>query len=152
MSGLITTVQESAVHIFESDPYFARISIIPEQSHDIATILRTALSKLGICIVVTTPKATCSCPNAPGPVLDPLELSIDIIEQVLLNRAESGSRLPASEVAERTAWLLHFPNHAHHRSDPYPLTAKKFYIVPDDHFQIFRVEFTTNGALAGITE
>ena len=148
--GVLTTIQDNALALLQSDPYYARISKLTEQIGDIRNQITTAVNKLGIVAIIMTPRATIEAQGAPGPQLNPLELHIDIVEFVLKNRGEQGSRQPASDVAEHTAWLLHYPNHAGSRQDAYPFLAKQFYVVPDNNFLVYRVEFTTAGSLAGI--
>lgn len=152
MSGVLTDLQAAALAIMQSDKYYARIKLLTEQLGDIRNQIQMSLSKLGICVIVTTPEAVCQHTNAPGPILDPLKLEIDIVEFVMQNRGSSGSQQPASDIAEHTAWLLHYPNHAHHRTDPCAFTAKRIHMVPDKQFLVYRVEFETTGSLAGITE
>jgi len=148
--GVLTTIQDSALSLIQGDRYYARIQVLTEQIGDIRNKINTALAKLGICAIVMTPKGEADSPGAPGPILNPLELHIDICELVMTNRGETGSRQPASDVAEHTAWLLHYPNHAGNRQDPYPFLFQKFYVIPDGKLLIYRIEFRTRGALAGI--
>jgi len=134
-----------------SDEYYARVTLLSEDIGDIRNQIKTSLSKLGICAVILTPSADVQHTNAPGPILDPLKLEIDITEFVIKNRGDAGSKQPASDVAEHTMWLLHYPNHAHHRNDPCQFIAQSLRLVPDNQFLIYRVTFQTTGSLAGIT-
>jgi hypothetical protein len=152
MPGVLTDLQNFALGLMKSDPYYARITLLSEQLGDIANRIQIALGKLGICAIALTPEATVKHTNAPGPILDPIRVSIDVVEFVLKNRGDQGSKQAASDVAEHTAWLLHYPNHAGRRSDPCILTAERLRIIPDKQFLIYRIDFTTAGALAGITE
>jgi len=152
MAGVLKDLQDVVLSIMRSDPYYARITLLSEQIGDIRNQIQLSLGKLGICAIVMTPEATVKHTNAPGPILDPLKISVDIVEFVLKNRGDQGSKQPASDVAEHTAWLLHYPNHAHHRQDPCMLTAVRIGMVPDKQFLIYRVDFTTSGALAGIIQ
>lgn len=151
MSGVLTEVQNAVVSILQSDKYYARIDVVSEQLGDIVNKIDIALKKLGICIVVHTAEATFADPDAPGPRMNPLLIDIDVTEFVLKNRGDSGSGLPADDVAEHTAWLLHYPNHAGTRTDPCILTPKKLFVVPDKTFLIYRLQVETTGSLAGIT-
>lgn len=152
MPGILTELQEAALSIMQSDSYYARITLLSEQRGDIRNQIQVALAKLGICCIVMTPEAVCENSNAPGPMFNPLTLSIDVVEFVLKNRGDQGSGQAASDVAEHTLWLLHYPNHAHHRQDPCNLIAKRLRLVPDKQFLVYRVEFETTGSLPGITE
>ena len=89
--------------------------------------------------------------NAPGPILDPILLDVDIIELVIANRGAKGSKLAADEVAERTARLLHTPNWPT-RGDGYLLVCESIEEIPDKTFVIYRTEFRSSGVVAGITE
>lgn len=152
MSGVLTDVQTQAVKLMIGDKYYASVKIIPEQEPgNIPSLIAQALGKVGgICAIVATPSCIFRGTDAPGPQIDPLSLSIDIVEFVAVNRGAKGSQLPCSEVAEHTAWLLHYPNHAATRSDSYPLIADRMRLVPDKQFLIYRVEFKTVGMFAGI--
>lgn len=150
MSGLLTSLQESVLQIMQSDPYYARVKLLTEQLGDIRNQIQQALNKLGICALITTPSGDVKYPNAPGPMFDPLTIAVDIVELVLINRGASGSQQPASDVAEHTAWLLHYTNHAHHRNDPFIFSVRRIRLVPDKQFVIYQVEFTTTGLLPGI--
>lgn len=152
MSGVLTDVQGEALAILRSDLYYAQIALLSEQLGEIRNEIQRALAKLGLCAIVLTPEATFQHTQAPGPILDPLSLTVEIVEFVTKNRGASGTQIPASDAAEHTAWLLHFPNHAHHRSDAHTFTARRIRMVPDKQFLVYRVEFTTSGVLAGIIE
>ncbi len=149
MPGVLEELQEVAVSRMQSDPYYARVSLLREQLHDIRAQIRTALGKIGIVGIVVTPQADCNKPNAPGPILDGLNLVIDITELVIVNRGANGSRQPASEVAEHTAWLLHSPNHPG-RNDKPIMALRSINLVPDPTYLIYRVTMQTSVALAGI--
>ncbi len=149
-SGFLHGLQQQVEGILQSDPYYSGIRLLSEQLGDIQAQVRQALAKLGLCCIVVTPDAQFQGTNAPGPIADPVEVSVDVTELVLVNRGSNGTGIPASAVAEHTAWLLHYPNHAHHREDAHPLTARRIRLVPDKTFLIYRCEFTTTGALAGI--
>jgi hypothetical protein len=153
MPGVFTTLQNSVVAAIRADPWFARITVLSEQIGDIENQIQRSLSKLGICAIVLTPGASVKYADAPGPLLDPLTVAIDIVELVLTNRGNSGSKQPASDVAERIAWLLHHPNDPE-RSPPMSnrLIVRKISLIPDKQFLVYRVELETTGALAGIIE
>lgn len=152
MSGVLNDLQTAALTIMQGDKYYARVALLTEQLGDIRNQIQISLGKLGICAIIMTPSAECKLTNCPGPILDPLKLSVDIVELVVTNRGANGSKQPASEVAEHTAWLLHYPNHAHHRKDPCIFTARSIRQVPDKLFLVYRVEFTTSGSLSGLTQ
>jgi hypothetical protein len=149
MPGTLTTLQIDTADIIKSDEYFARIEPLYEQLGDLTNKIRVALNKLGISVLVLTPSAVCQSTNAPGPILDPVTLVVQVVENVLLNQGASGTQLPAGDVAEKIAWLLHYPNHAG-RGDTFPLTCRSIRLVPDKTLLVYNVEFTCQTALAGI--
>lgn len=149
---MLRELQASVKDILQADPYFSNIKLVTEDLLDVSNTITTSLSKLGIVAIILTPDSASDSPDAPGPILNPVNLNVEIVELVMANRSQSGSRKPASDVAEHTAWRLHYPNHAGTRTDPWPLMFKRLRIVPDKQFLIYRIEFTTTGVLAGITE
>jgi hypothetical protein len=150
MSGILTSVQTEVNGILIADRRLAHVKILSEQLKDIRSEIQTTLGKLGLCAIISTPDAEFRYTNAPGPQMDPLKVSVDVVEFVLKNRSPQGTNQPASDTAERIAWTLHYPNHAHERHDVFPLTALRIRTVPDKNFLVYRVEFETSGALAGI--
>lgn len=150
MPGTLTVIQDAVVKLLQSDTFLMPVKLLKEQQGDIRAQVQAALAKLGICAIAMTPKAVFSEPNAPGPLADPLSIWVDVYENVSSNRGANGSKLPCSDVAERVAWWLHYPNHAHERQDAFILVAKSLGIVPDKNFLVYRVEFETKASLAGI--
>lgn len=150
--SVLDTVQKAAQGILKADSYFTRIEVITEQLGDISNQIQIALSKLGICVLVVTPDTDFKFPDAPGPIMDPLKIIVEVTEQVLMNRGAQGTGRSASAVAERAAWQLHYPNHAHYRRDPCMFTARRIRLVPDKNYLVYRVELTTTGALPGMKQ
>lgn len=150
INGVLSEIQAQAVATLTSDPYFAGISIIPEDLKDIVSEIQTSLAKLGICVVVQTPDTEFKYGDAPGPIMDSVKVAIQVAEMPLINRGAKGTRKPAGQVAEYVAWLLHFPNHAATRQDTYRLIAKRIRTVAHKTLLIRQIDFETNGSLAGI--
>lgn len=150
--SVLDTVQKAAQGILKADPYFTRIEVVTEQLGDIANQIQIALSKLGICAIVATPDTEFDSPDAPGPIMNPVKLIVEVVELVLMNRGKTGTGRSASAVAERAAWQLHYSNHAHYRQDPCMFIARRIRMVPDKTYLIYRVEFTTTGSLPGIIQ
>lgn len=151
MPGVLEELQQVALARMRVDPYYARVTLLHEQLHDIRAQIRAALGKLGIVAIIITPKADSTKPNAPGPILDGCNLVVDITELVVVNRGANGSRQPASDVAEHTAWLLHSPNHPG-RADKPIMALRSIDLVPDQTYLIYRVTMQTSVALAGIVQ
>ena len=150
MSSVLTTLQGATAKILAADKFFQRVEPLTENLGDINNQIKIALSKLGVSVLVLTPGAEGESTNAPGPILNPVNLVVAIFENVLLNRGERGTKVPAAEFAEYIAWLLHYPNHAATRQDDFPLTFRRIRLVPDKTLLVYNVEFTTRTALAGI--
>lgn len=150
MSKIFQNLQSMAKDIMVDDDYFTDIDVLTEDLHDIQNRIRVALSKIGLCCIVYTPEADVKYPNAPGPMFEPMKLHVGINEFVLKNRGDAGTKIPASEVAERVAWLLHHPNHPT-RDDATQLVCERIRLIPDKQFVVYRVEFAGLGSLDGIT-
>jgi hypothetical protein len=150
--GVLSEIQAQAVAILGSDPYFAGITVLPEDDKDILNGIQIALAKLGLCCVVMTPDTEFKFPDAPGPIMDTVKVAVQIAEFVLANRGAKGTRKPCGQVAEYVAWLLHYPNHAAEpaRASGYRLIAKRIRTIPHKSYLIRQVDFETSGALAGI--
>lgn len=145
--GVLSDTQAMMVAILESDSALAPVKILSENLGDINSQIRMALGKIGICAIVLTPDASVDGTNAPGPLLKPVGVVVEIEELVVVNRGDKGSKLPASDVAERVLWRGHSPNWPT-RGDTRLLTGKGIKLIPDKQFLIYRVEFETTGALA----
>ncbi len=144
---LLETLQLDAVAVLQAAPDLATIqNILREQQGDIQAQIKAAIAKLGLVIMVMTPSGKSTAKNAPGPILDPLILAIDITEMVLINRGVNGTRIPCSEAAERVAWAIHGPNHPGRQLIP-NVSVTSVGIVPDPSFLIYRVEALTRGVI-----
>jgi hypothetical protein len=63
-------------------------------------------TKIGLAVIVMQPEIPRAEKNLPGPVVR-VEQSIQVIEQVLLNRSASGTEIPANVAALRVLAALH---------------------------------------------
>jgi hypothetical protein len=106
-------VQEAIKERLEGHFYFADIPVLVEDKGDIEADVNQALgtltekkTKMGICVVVSMPGARCRYPNAPGPLLDPLSITLSVVEDVASNRGASGTGKPALAVVEVVLRLL----------------------------------------------
>jgi len=143
--GLLASIQQQCVAVMAADAYYRRIEPVAEQQGEISSMLKAALGKLGIAVIVHTPTADTKGRSSPGPRMDPIRVEIEIVELVMLNRSEKGSRLPCSDVAEHTAYLLHCVNYP--GRDTYPLVTVRIGSKPHKSFLIHTVELETSGSL-----
>jgi hypothetical protein len=144
--GLFSNIQNQCVAVMKADAYYRRIEPVAEQQGEIASMIKIALQKLGIAVIVHTPTAECKGRSSPWPRMDPVRVEIEIVELVMMNRGEKGSRIPASDLAEHTGWLLHCVNHP--ARDAYPLTLSRIGFRPHKVFLIHTVELETAGSLS----
>lgn len=143
---MLTEIQEQAVKTMLADRYYQRVPAMREDEGEIVARVKAAIAKLGICCVAHILECRAEGSNAPGPLFRPIRLAVDVVELVAINRASSGSQLPASAVAEHTAQLLHYPNNPA-RGDAYPLACESVAKIPDKTYLIYRVVLGTSGVL-----
>lgn len=112
--GLLRQLRQQIADRLAADSYFEDIPVLTEDRGDVENEIARALGtltetggKIGICAVVLTPFARIRTQELPGPYLDPLQLSVTIEENVLVNQATGGTQKHCSDVAERVATLLH---------------------------------------------
>jgi hypothetical protein len=145
--SLLSQIRSQALKVLKADPKFARVTCLSTNDGDIAQKIKEGLSKLGILVLIRVPDAVNDAPDAPGPIFSPVTVFCEITELVLANRGASGSKLPADEVAERVAELLHAPNYP--GRDAIPLVCERIREIPDKTFVVLRVEFKAAGGYAG---
>ena len=98
----------------QADPFFADVAILLEEKGvteaDIAQALAglnsSSSGKIGACVIVLAPELSAETPNLPGPCYD-IAMTVQVIEQPLVNRAEGGSGITAAQLAERVRQLFH---------------------------------------------
>lgn len=110
MASVLTTLQDQIVTRLEAQTFFSAapaITVLAENRRDLLTVLATNLAKLGICVVVGTPSAKQDTPSKHSPPhFSRISVVTAIFENVMLNRAASGSGQPGSLVAEAVAYYL----------------------------------------------
>lgn len=149
--GRLLSIRDQALAALQADTALQPVRLIARTKGDIKNEILTTLGKYGICILVMTPSAKMRGTNAPGPMLDPINLVVDVIEHVAINRGAKGSKLPAEDVAEQVAWRLHAVNHPTRR-DAFPLICEEIEEISDAEFLAYRVKFRTSGQLPGINQ
>jgi hypothetical protein len=105
--SILARLQDEVVARLKDDEYLAEIDVVGEERKDLIQTITLGLQKLGVVIVVQTVSANCTHPNMPGPYFDSLKFSVEVIENVLFNRAANGTNKPALEIAVRVAQRLH---------------------------------------------
>jgi hypothetical protein len=105
--SILARLQEEVVKRLQGDEYLAEIDVVGEERKDLVQTITLGLQKLGVVIVVQTVAANATKPNLQGPVFDSLKFSVEVIENVLFNRAAKGTNKPALEIAVRVAQRLH---------------------------------------------
>lgn len=106
-TNILTTLQEEAVEFLRAHSALAEIDSIAEDRKDLLTAINTAVKKLGICLVINTAQANVTNPNLSGPHFDQIRFSVDVVENVTLNRAASGSGVTALNAAVEVCKALH---------------------------------------------
>jgi hypothetical protein len=99
------TMQLAIEALIKKAANLSDIEVISEERKDLISAIDTALSQLGMAIVIQTVDAKVSKPNLPGPVFDALEISVLVHENVLINRDQSDRT--AHAVAKDIAEALH---------------------------------------------
>lgn len=103
---MLSDVVNDAEQTLAADPYFGNITLVTEDKGDIENQIQIALSKLGICVILLTPRATDSKPNIGKPYFDNILFIAQVTENVTLNRAHSGTGKKALDVCEHVVAVL----------------------------------------------
>ncbi len=99
--GRLAQLREDAADKLRQNPLLSGIEVFTEKIGDIESQIQNALGTLkGICIIVVSPKANVSYPDSPGPVFDDVTIVVQIVENVLINQTEQGTKKPCSYVSE----------------------------------------------------
>lgn len=107
IASILSRLQDEVVARLKNDEYLSEIDVISEERKDLTQSITLGLQKLGVVIVAQTVAASATHPNLPGPHFDSLKFSVEVIENVLFNRAANGTSKPALEIAVRIAQCLH---------------------------------------------
>ncbi len=100
--SILASIQQEVADCLLANPFFAAIPILVEQPRDVSYELQASVAAAGIYGVVLVPQAAVSAPTAPGPIFDPVEITVRIIENVPV--AEGPHAL---EIAETALASLH---------------------------------------------
>jgi len=107
IASILSQLQGEVVARLKDDEYLAEIDVVSEERKDMVQTITLNLQKLGVVIVVQTVAASATHPHMPGPHFDSLKFTVEVIENVLFNRAANGTNKPALEIAVRIAQRLH---------------------------------------------
>jgi hypothetical protein len=102
MSSVLLALQDELTAKLAADSFFASLPVLTEKARNLNFEVQQQVDSLGIVCVVMTPLAGVRHPEAPGPCLDQVAVTVRVKESAELN---SGPH--ALEVAEKVAALLH---------------------------------------------
>lgn len=102
MASILASIQQEIADRLSADPFFAAIPVLVEQPCDVSFELQVSVAAAGIYAVVQIPQALVDAPTAPGPIFDPVEITVLFRENIPV---ASGPH--ALEVAETALALLH---------------------------------------------
>jgi len=102
MASILCALQQEVADRLSDDAFFASIPVLVEQPLEVTYELQASAAEAGIWVVVLVPEASVTSFNAPGPIFDPVEIAVQVRENVPV---ASGPH--ALEVAEYTLALLH---------------------------------------------
>ncbi len=100
---MLTAIQAELANLLAADAYFIgppSIPVLVEDKGDLEFEIDKAINEIGISVVIITPKAEVRIGNAL------LTIVAGITENVVVNRAETGTQKAAVDVAEKIWDLL----------------------------------------------
>ena len=148
----IHPLQVSIQTRLKAHAWLANVPVITEEQGDIENEIQRALGELegvdgasGICIIILTPAGGVRNPNAPGPILDDFNVVLSVVENVMVNQSEQGTRKHAAEVVE---FLLRYMHHWTCPATNAPLVAKSpAFSISASEPLTYQVYFATKIAL-----
>ena len=105
--SVLRNLQISIANRLSSQPFLAGCPIVVETDKDILNQIQTALAKLGVCVIVSTPDSGVSSPNALYPYFSRINIVVRVVEMPTLNRGANGLGLTAYDVSEFCAVAIH---------------------------------------------
>ena len=110
MASILNTLQTQVVARLDAQTFFSAapaITVLEHRAHDLLNRVQQTLGKLGICVIVGTPQARQDTPSKHSPPhFSRISVVCSIWENVIINRAASGSGQPGDLVAEAVAYYL----------------------------------------------
>jgi len=109
--SLLLSLQTDCQARLAAQSFFSAVPVIPvyiQMQKDIQSKINETLARLGIGIIMLSARLSNKSPAAGStPKWDRATLIARVIENVLINRAASGTGQPADLVAEAVAYYLH---------------------------------------------
>jgi hypothetical protein len=142
--GSLETFRQTCADKLSGNATFSGIPVFTEKQKNIESEIETALGSLkcGICIIIIAPQANVTKPNLPGPYFGDVTLIARVVENVLINQGDQGTKKTASYLAEKIAHTLH-----HLVIDGKAVVCQKIQLVPDVANLIYDISFKTNFGL-----
>lgn len=154
ITGPVSSLQNDLREALKADNYFADIPVITEKQKDIEYEIEKSLSALsgegggkGICCIVLTPKMTVEHPNIPGPYFGTVNIVVRVMENVLVNQGDDGTKKQAGDVALMASAILH---HFRKKGFYEAVNCKEVGMVPDPEYVSYDAVFTTQFGLQQI--
>lgn len=130
---ILTELQDDLVARLSADALFSNITVLSERKDDLVSRINMALgvltekdSKIGICAIVMSPIATVEFPNVTRSPME-ITLTVRVLENVLFNQGDTGTKTSALTLARRVMRLIH---HYHPHGFAQAIVADKPTIVP----------------------
>lgn len=122
---ILSDVNRDLKNAIQANPWFSNVPVVVQDKGDVNNQIELALNKLGIGIVIEQADGRIDF-QGPAVVSIPLNTTITISENVLINRSESGSGKRADQVLIRLILLF----------NPYSaagqlISLKKFSLIND---------------------
>lgn len=136
----LSQLQADALEFIRAHETLASVDAMTEERKDLTNEINKALRSLGLVLVINTAVANATRPNQPGPTFDQIQFSVDVIENVLLNRAATGSGIPALSAAYEVARALHWKQPSIGSGTIYVRTPT-IQFVNDNALLMYRVNF-----------
>lgn len=106
---LLDMIQEAKDALLAAS-YFSDIAVQADDLGDPGNMVEIALAKVGVGVVLATPKANVLFPDKPGPYFDDVQFIAGIFENVPVNRnrSQGGTGKKCLDIAENVAAVLHW--------------------------------------------
>jgi len=110
LADIQTTVEQRLqdATLFDGLDYFGDVTIIKEDIGDIVNQIQRALGPVaGICIVILTVDADNEHPNVNPPYLSNINVAVQVIENVVINRAQDSYKTANDMIEHVLLYLNH---------------------------------------------
>lgn len=141
---MILEIIQEASDTLLADPYFSNVPVVSEDLGDPQNQIDTYLMKTGCGVLLMTPKASVRFPDKPGPYYDDIMFIAAVFENVKLNRASTGTRKNALDIAEHVATILHMHSPIN-IAESITCQSPTIVLVPDPMYLAYNCLFRTQG-------